>query len=76
MRNKQTEETAFQITISKDGEFQVTDGKGKKLQKLDAEELGKTMVGREIRQAKSFTITYLHSNPCWVCIGGHWYYIP
>jgi ABC-type sugar transport system ATPase subunit len=76
MRNKQTEETAFQITISKDGEFQVTDGKGKKLQKLDAEELGKTMVGREIRQAKSFTITYLHSNPGWVCIGGHWYYIP
>jgi hypothetical protein len=76
MQHEQTDDAVFTITMSKDGEFHVTDEKGRELQERGPDELGKTLIGREIREAKSVTITYLRSNPGWVCIGGHWYYIP
>jgi len=69
-------EVAVNITITKQGEFMVTDGKGRPLQSLTPKELGKTLVGHEIKNAQSLPITYLHSNPSWICVGGHWYYIP
>jgi len=76
MQHEQTGDTACTITISKNGEFQVTDETGAKLQELGPEALGETLIGREIKTAKSVTITYLRSNPGWICIGGNWYYLP
>jgi len=75
-KKKKSSEVVVNIAITKQGEFLVTNGKAEPLQPLSPKELGKTLVGREITAAHSISITYLHSNPSWICIGGHWYFIP
>jgi len=67
--------TAFNIKILKNGEFHVTDGEGKELQELNSEELGKSLIGREIKNARLLPITFLDSNPQWICVCGRWYRI-
>ena len=68
-------EKTFNIKISENGEFSVTDACGEKLSELSPEELGKSLIGREIKDARSINITFLSSNPRWICIGGRWYRI-
>jgi len=75
-KKKKNSAVAVTISITKQGELMVTDGKGRTLDPLDPEKLGKTLIGHEIKEAQSISITYLRSNPGWVCIGGNWYYIP
>ena len=67
--------TAFNIRISDQGEFSVTDAEGKELKELSPEELGESLVGREIKNARLLPVTFLSSNPVWICVCGRWYCI-
>lgn len=63
------------IKISNEGEFTVTDGNGKGIRELSSKELGDSLIGREIKNARSVNVCFLDSNPIWVCVGGVWYCI-
>lgn len=67
----------FNVQVMNDGELLLTDINGNPLKELDADKLGKSLCDKTIKRCMTLpTITVLQSNPCWVCVGGRWYYIP
>lgn len=72
------EGVAFTIKVLENGECEVFDAGGsKKLKELTPLELGESMTGKTINKVADLPkMTYMRSNPGWVCIGGKWYYIP
>ena len=73
----QSDEVKFRINVMANGELVVTDANGKELPELSSSSLAETLTGREVKKASVLpTISVIESNPCWVCIGGRWYYIP
>lgn len=66
----------FSIQVLEDGSLKPVNSEGKELAELDAKGLGETLIGKEIKRAAILpSITYLTSNPGWVCILGNWYYM-
>ena len=68
----------FKIEVLDNGEFRLTDMDNKYLTALSSEQLGRSLYEKKIVEAKILSlpsITYLKSNPEWVCVLGSWYYI-
>ena len=67
----------LKIHVLDDGTYEFYDKDDKKFDLLRPEEVGEKFKGQVIETAKVFpSFTYMKSNPRWVCVLGHWYYIP